>query len=568
MFARITKFKTGDNEYEYLRIVENYREKGKKKQRVIANLGAVKLLRGKLDGVVDKLREYCKETYIKPTEIRADELPTWGPVLVGRKLWKELGIGEIIRKRCIEGIKGADIEDLTFVLVASSLVRPSSEHGLGWWLDESYVCGRDGRRIVPEWRKGVTKDDRVRISWKQLKRWYRTLDVLLKHKEEIEKDIYIRLRDLFGLKVDVVFYDMTSLYFEGGGPEGLAKYGKSKDGKGRNRQILLGVVMASGWPVAHHVFSGNTSEKKTVSMVINDLKKRFEIEKVIFVGDSGMVSQENLKTIEVAEYKYIVAMKRRRNNEVEEVLNAGEGVWKEYGESTKVKEVEIKEGLRHFVVYSEGRKSYEHSIRENNMKKTREKLEELKKEINKGEVKQAEKIGYKVCSILKETKGYRYFSWRVTGGGRFEYWEDEEKMRKEKAIEGIYVLKSNDKRVSGKEAVKAYKELSTVEAVFREFKDVLEGRPMWHQTSHRTESHIFVRALGYLLDTALHKKMEEAEVKLTVEEAIASLEQVKIAELKYNGEKHHIVAGAKHYARSVLKSLGLSGYKKLLPGMI
>ena len=222
MFTKITRIRKGKVVYEYLRIVESYREKGKKKQRTIANLGAIELLRGKLDGVVDKLREYCNERYIKPNEIKAEELPTWGTVLMARKLWKDLGLGQIIRKRCTETIKGVDIEDLAFMLVASSLIRPSSEHGLGWWLDESYVCGNSGRRILPEWREGVTKEYRVRISWKQLKQWYRALGILHKHKEEIEKDIYLQLIDLFGLKVDVVFYDITSLYFEGEGPEGLA----------------------------------------------------------------------------------------------------------------------------------------------------------------------------------------------------------------------------------------------------------------------------------------------------------------------------------------------------------
>ncbi len=568
MFVRTTKFKTGGKEYEYIRIVENYRENRKRKQKVIANLGAVKLLKGNLDGVVDKLREYCSQRYVKPNEITAEEVPTWGTVLVARKLWNELEIGEIIKRRCCEKIKGSDIETLVFMLVASSLIKPSSEHGLSWWLDESYVCGRDGKRILPDWRQEITKENRVRIRWKQLKQWYRALNILLRHKEEIERDIYGNLVDLFGLRVDIVFYDMTSLYFEGEGPDELADYGKSKDGKNRNRQILLGVVMASGWPVAHHVFNGNKSEKKTVPVVIEDLKKRFEIEKIIFVGDSGMVSPDNIEEIERQEYKYIIAQKRRRNNEVEKVLADNSSEWLTCEKGTKVKEVNIIEGVRHFVVHSEYRQSYEHSILENNIQKTRLNLEQLKREINKGKVKKPEKIGYKISSILKETKGYRYFSWKITKDGKFQYWQDEEKMKKEEAIEGIYVLKTNDKNITPQDAVKAYKELCNIEFLFREFKDVLEGRPIWHQTQEGTRAHIFIRALGYLLATALHKKMRESGVNLTVEEAIKSLEQIKIAELKLNGEKRQIVTGAKYYAGAVLKSVGLSGYRNLLPGMI
>lgn len=570
MFVRITKFKECGKEYEYLRIVESYREGGKKKQKVIANLGAVKNLNGKLDAIVDVLRKYCKVKYVKSGEIKIEQAPTWGTILVARKLWNEIGLGEIIRNRCKKLKKGKQIEELAFVLVASSLVRPSSEHGLGWWLEESYVCNSKGERYLPDWKEVVTKEKRVRIKWGQLKLWYKVLDKLMGAKEEIEEEIYLKLRDLFGLKVDIVFYDITSIYFEGEGPDELAGYGKSKDGKDRNRQILLGVVMASGWPVAHHVFSGNTSEKLTIEEVIRDLKNRFQIERIIFVGDCGIVSSENLEKIEGEEYKYIVAMSRRKNKGSEEMLEKSKWKWQECGNRSKVEEIKIegKEGIRYFIVSSEERKEYEVAIRKNNMARTKGNLEKLRIEIEKGEVKKPEEIGYKVSSILKEVKGYRYYSWEVTKDKKFKYWEDKEKMRKEKQIEGKYLLKTNDKTIGAKEVVKAYKELSNVESAFREFKDVLEGRPIWHQTSWRVRAHIFVRSLGYLLDTVLRKAMEKAEMNLTVEEAIRSLEQVKITELRLAGEKYQIVTGAKKYAASVLNSVGLGGYKRMLPGSV
>jgi len=569
MFKRITRFKVRGKIYEYVRIVESYREKGKKKQRVIANLGKVESLPGKIDKLVDGLREHCREKFVKPGEIESKETPIWGTILVARKLWNELGLGEIIKKHCREGKRGLEIEETAFVLVAGSLINPSSEHGLAWWLEESYVCDSKGKRFLTQWRDNVTKEKRVKVEWKQLEMWYRTLDGLLKAKEEIEKDIYLQLKDLFGLKVDVVFYDITSLYFEGEGPDELADYGKSKDGKNRNRQILLGIVMASGWPVAHHVFSGNTAEVTTLRGVIDDLKSRFQIEKVIFVGDSGFVSEENLNYITNEEYKYIVALKRRCNKEADQILKEmKETGWEECGNGTQVQEIKIAD-IRYFVARSEERKQYEQQIRLNNMKVTRQDLEGLKKMSERGKIKTPQKIGYKVSSILKKVKGYRYFSWRITEEGKFEYWEDAEKMGKEKLIEGIYLLKSNNKTIKPPEAVKAYKELSAVEGAFREFKDVLEGRPIWHQTEKRVRAHVFVRALGYLLDTALGKALKKNSVNLTVEEAIKSLEAVTIVDLRLKGETHQIIAGThKRYAKSVLDAVGLRGYKYLLPSQI
>jgi transposase len=571
MFTRISRIKMGNKVYEYVRIVESYREKGKKKQRIIANLGTVNSLQGKADSIVEGLRDYCQTKYVKPGEIKADQTPIWGTILVARKLWNDLRLGQIIKKNCPKSKKGPAIEETAFVLAASSLVNPSSEHGLAWWLDKSYVCDSRGKRFLPEWRDQVTKDDRVRVKWEQLKLWYRSLDRLLKAKDAIEKDIYLELRDLFGLKVDIVFYDITSLYFEGEGPDGLAEYGKSKDGKGRNRQILLGVVMASGWPVAHHVFSGNTGEVTTLPEVIADLKNRFQIEKVIFVGDGIFSSKKNLKYLTDEEYKYIAAMKRRRNKEAEKVLKQikEDTGWEKCGNGTQVQEIEIEEDIRYFVVRSQERAEYERSIRLNNMKTTKEELEALKKSVEKGKTKTREKIGYKVSRILEKVKGYRYFSWKITKGGKFKYWEDPEKMKKEKRIEGVYLLKSNDKTIKPPHAVKAYKELSNVEEAFREFKDVLEGRPIWHQTKDRVQAHVFVRALGYLLDTALRKALKKSNVYLTVEEAIKALQQVTIADLRLKGEPHQIVTGTnKRYVSSILKAVGLTGYKYLLPSQI
>lgn len=565
MFVRISKIKAGGKVYEYIRIVENYKRKGKSHQRVVANLGRAEDVRGKLDGLVEKLREYCKEKFVKREEIKGEEAPIWGPILVARKLWNDIGLGEIIKKRCSNGKRKIKIEETAFVLVASSFIDPSSEHGISWWLDRSYVCDSNGRRFLPQWRENVTKEDRVRIEWKQLNIWYRTLDSLIGAKEEIEKDIYLRLRDLFGFKVDIVFYDITSLYFEGDGPKGLAEYGKSKDGKDRNKQILLGIVMVSGWPVAHHVFSGNMAETKTVSGVVDDLKGRFNIDKLIFVGDAGMMSEDNVNYITSPEtqYKYIIAMKRRRNNEADKALENIGKEWEACKNGTVAQEVKI-EGTRYIIAKSEERKKYEKAIRMNNMEATRKGLEELKKRVLSGKLKNREKIGYNVSAILNKVKGYRYFSWKAPKDGEFYYWDDKEKIKKEKRIEGVYMLKTNDEDMKPAAVVTAYKELTDVEGAFREFKDVLEGRPIYHQTANRVKAHVFVRALAYLLDTALKKAMKRAGMDLTVEEAIKALSRISIADLRLKGEKYQIVVGVKGYGRSVLNAVGLRG-QDLLP---
>lgn len=146
--------------------------------------------------------------------MQAPHALTYGPVAVARTLWAQLGMGEVITQHC-----GPEVAERAFVLVAHRLLHPGSEHALAWWLEESFVPDQQGQRLLPQWEAR----GRVRVASRQLQQWYRTLDRVGEAKVQIEQEIYLRLRDLFGLQVELVFYDLTSTYFEGAGPEGRAR---------------------------------------------------------------------------------------------------------------------------------------------------------------------------------------------------------------------------------------------------------------------------------------------------------------------------------------------------------
>jgi hypothetical protein len=195
---------------------------------------------------------------------------TWGPLLAVRALFDQLGLWTIL-DAALGKAKGVPFADRAFVLIANRLTRPASEPGLAGWLETDFVCDRRGRRFVPHGHR----HKRVRVHCRQLEAWYRTLDQLVAAKEEIEVALYHRLRDLFSLKPDLVLYDITSTYFEGAGPVGFARHGHNRDGKPPNVQVIVAVVMVSGWPIAHHVWAGNEVDHTTVGKAIDDLHRRF-----------------------------------------------------------------------------------------------------------------------------------------------------------------------------------------------------------------------------------------------------------------------------------------------------
>ena len=152
----------------------------------------------------------------------------------------------------------------------------------------------------------------------QLHHLYKTLDLIISHKDELEEKIFEKLRSN-GMKVDIVFYDLTSTYFEGEGPDN-AKHGYSRDHRKDREQVVLGLVLCDGFPITHSIWPGNTADKATLKDAVNDLKTRFHIEKTIFVADRGLIFEANLEELESNEYDYIIATKRRRDNFVKDLI--------------------------------------------------------------------------------------------------------------------------------------------------------------------------------------------------------------------------------------------------------
>jgi len=559
---------------EYLRVVEAFRDHGKVKQRTIADLGRKDVLLAVLPQLERILKGLPKLDGEPQDDLVVLDASTWGPVLAVRALFAELGLWQILDEFNDQDRDKVPFADRVFVLVANRLICPASEHGLARWLETDFVCDRLGRRFLPQWKAWK----RVRVDFQQLHAWYRTLDRLQRAKNAIEVKLYQQLRDLFSIKPDLIFYDITSTYFEGIGPEDLAKHGHSRDQKRRNVQVIVGVVMVAGWPITHHVWAGNRRDCTTVLEVLRDLKERFDFQRVVFVGDRGMVSEANLQEVIDAGQGYLLGVRRRRNPALSgwlEKLRARQWIDCPVGITaseqatpprTRVQEVPSgEEGKRVFVIDSEERQAYERRLRERSMEQVRWRLEKLRKRVAQGQLKKPEAIGAAAARALSRHHGDRYYRWQLTRGV-FTFKEHPLRLRREKQLEGKYVLMTSEKNFTAKDAVQQYKELMELERGFRSLKDVLQMRPIYHRVEPRVKAHIFVAALALLLQRLLERRLSQAEVNMSAAEAMKALETIRVVQFHLEGQpRRQGVSTGSPRARKVLQALDLAQLRPPTP---
>lgn len=583
MFIRSVKVPSSNGTvHEYLRIVGSVREGGKVKQKVIANLGrrdtleaVLPLLNRFLQGDDDQKELERQLAQDGPVEIL--DASTWGPMLIVCHFFKRLGLWELLDagRRWPKLLPEEDPDDdwvsRVQVLMANRLTCPSSEHGLANWLETDYIIDRAGRRYVPCWKQR----GRVQVDLTQLQRWYRTLDHLLVNKDKVEVALYQRLRTLFEFEADLVLYDLTSTYFEGHGPSGLAKHGYSRDGKPRNVQVVVGVVMVAGWPIAHHVWAGNRKDSATVKEVVEDLQQRFHFSRLVFVGDRGMVTKKNLQQLTASEsHGFLVGMTRRRNPEAEALIDGvDESKWiecpmginaqerKKDPPRTRVQEVKCdRAGVRVFVVDSDERRAYEERQRTKAMKRVLEAMEKVQARVAKGQLKQPEKIGAAAERALRKSHGYRYYAWELKDG-KLNIFEHPVNLPREKKYEGKYLIQTDQADITPQDAVAYYKDLNEVERAFRSLKDPLGMRPIWHRAARRVKAHIFVAALSFLIERMLERALKDARVPLSAQSALEALKTIRHVEFRVDGQWRSGVTPGSARARQVLKALKLTDHR-------
>lgn len=353
--------------------------------------------------------------------------------------------------------------------------------------------------------------------------WYRTLDVLISHKDEIETAYFASNRNLFTQSLDLVLFDTTSVYYWGGSEHrveetDLLQYGFSKDGKGNLKQLIVGVLMtSSGIPIAHEVFQGNTADVASFTTIIKTVKEKYKLEKVILVADRGMISEENLLILEEMGLGYIVGVRMRSlPGEMQTTLMA----------DLDPKDMErVNDHLftRQYHVSNFSPKQIKEWFLDRILKgKRKNPLPTMDIPTIEKHVKNRRFFVFLNPLVEKATKGKRAFfrsiierkirttptkEWIVKNGYK-KYVRfpdglspelDEEKLAGEELFDGKWVLVTNVKDVTPVEAGRYYQTLQTMERGFKDLKSLITLQPVFHYTERRIRAHVFVCFLALVV---------------------------------------------------------------------
>jgi len=538
MFARLKK----SGKYQYLQIVENRKVKGKVSQRVIATIGRMDQLRerDRVETLIRSLSRFSEKVLLilsGKSDVSASARKI-GPVLLFERLWEELAIKEVIRGVLSERKFAFDVERAIFLTVLHRLFVSGSDRSCNKWCRDYLIKGVEGISLHHLYRAmsflGEAMEDQRGA----------TPFAPRCTKDQIEEGMFLERRNLF-TGLDLVFFDTTSIYFEGQGGEILGRKGHSKDHRPDLNQMVVGVAIdTEGKPICCEMWPGNTTDVKSLIPVTDRIRSRFHVGQFCVVADRGMISAATLKELEDPQRNipYILGTRMHKVNEIKRDVLSRPGRYREVRvdkkssrapEPLKVKEV-LLEGKRYIVCLNPRQARKDARDREAI-------ISSLKDRIKTGPKSLIGNRGYrKYLKVERESVSI-----------------DQDKIAHEARFDGKWVLITNTS-LSAEQVALKYKELWQVEQVFRDVKSVLETRPVYHQRDENIRGHVFCSFLALVLRKELDRRLEKAGHHFEWADIKQDLKALQEVEIEDNGKALALRTQCLGTCGKVFKAVGVA----------
>jgi len=505
--------------------VESFRDQGQVRQRVLSTVGRLDALQaaGQLDALMRSGLRFCQKLAVIDAhaagQTQAVQVQRVGPDLVFGRLWEELQLGGILQAALQSRRYEFDVERAIYLTVVHRLFAAGSDRAAERWRQGYRLPGTQALQLHHLYRAMAFLGQPLpEQPGSQLLRTPRCT------KDWIEEQLFEQRRDLFA-QIDLVFFDTTSIYFEGQGGQQLGQYGKSKDHRPDLKQMVVGLALdVHGWPLCCELWPGNTADVTTLLPVVNRLRQRFGVRRVCIVADRGMISAETIRALESQKMDcdYILGARMRSVKEVRDRVLADRGRYQEITPERraakdpsplKVKEVTI-EQRRYVVCLNEEQRRKDAADRQAIVEHLREQLKRGDKEL----------IG---------NKGYRKY---LQSGPGHRFSLDEAKVKAEARYDGKWVLQTN---LADQAEIIAltYKQLWMVEDTFRTMKSILETRPIYHKRDETIRGHVFCSFLALLLRRGLERRLEEKGQTWEWAEVVRGLDSLQEVEAVFQGKR-------------------------------
>jgi transposase len=538
--------KSGDR--VYLQIVENRWEQGQSKQRVIATLGRLDRLSesGQLDALLQSGAKFSESVMVLAAH-REGEAPVIstrriGPALVFARLWEELQIPQVIRRLLAGRRLTLPVERILFLTVLHRLFTSGSDRScLLVWKQDHEIPGTETIALhqiyrAMAWLGELLPEDQQEGATPFSPR---------STKDAFEEALFDRRRDLFS-DLELVFFDTTSIYFEGEGGVDLGQYGHSKDHRPDRKQMVVGAILdGEGRPLCCELWPGNVTDVKTLIPIVDRLRTRFRIRSICVVADRGMISKETIAQLQADERQvhFILGARLRNVKEIYETVLSRGGRYRVVHESRqksadpsplKVKEVRV-DGRRYVVCLNDEQVKKDRADREAILSALREQVKQNAKSM----------VG---------NKGYRKYL--RDDGKKFAI--DEAKVKRESRFDGKWVLQTDLDEMSSEDVALKYKQLWMVEDMFRTAKTLLQTRPIHHHRDETIRGHVFCSFLALVLRKELHDLLALGGDKFEWAEIIRDLEALQYVEVEHQGKRFRLRSEAQGTCSAVFRAVGVA----------
>lgn len=443
-----------------------------------------------------------------PVQLRLNQMTLhhprqWGGCWLALELWEQLGLDDFWAPRLSDSRKGTEWINVLKTLAVYRLLDPGSE----WRLHRDWFKNSALGDLLDE-------DDAIAA----IDTLYRCLDKLCEHKTELFSFLKTRWNLLFDASYDILLYDLTSTYFEcdPSEEEGLRRFGYSRDKRSDCVQVVIALIVTpEGFPVAYEVMPGNTSDKTTLPSFLQRIEYRYGKRNRLWIMDRGIPTEEALEQMRTQGASYLVGTPRGRLSQLEDQLFAQP--WKQVQAQIEVKLARMGADL-YVLTRSGGRRDKEQAMRRRKLKKLWKRLHQLRamKNLKRdalllklGAAQQQAGQAWDLVEILLPSPRERVTSETFT----FRLRRD--KLRKVRRGEGTYLLRTNLTDGNPEDLWKQYIVLTEIEQAFKEMKQDLCIRPVYHQKDNRIEAHIFLSFLAYCLLVTLKQRAKSKALGLT-----------------------------------------------------